>query len=359
MHDKTWRLSTRLIACAAVACVCAALAATANAASPRSECPPNVANCTTVTGASLTVTSGARRLLTWVACPASQRSVGYSYSGGDNTSEAQTIVSVIVFPNYPNTQFSWTGVPNAGRTIFFTISENALPNHTVMVQPRIGCVPAGSMPTPSQPQCPPAVANCTTVDSAWVAAGPADGSLAEVRCPSGDWPVGFSYAGGNGPDTAVAIQIYPGCPNTWHVFASTDSKGLVFFRVLGSPPSILGTSSFSPSSVQLSLGCTPAPATGTRPGNVRASQRIRTFTVRLAPASVRTYTHGCRAGTRLLRGQATVEFRSPRRPSRSELTAVKLRATRRGSRESWRVTTSGGLRHKGAVLTMFLFHSAR
>jgi len=74
------------------------------------------------------------------------------------------------------------------RARFLTVFGNALSNHTVTVQPRIGCAPNTSG-TPLQPQCPPKVANCTTVPGSDIEVGQRrqrNGNYSQMECPAGE-----------------------------------------------------------------------------------------------------------------------------------------------------------------------------
>lgn len=113
-----------------------AIAPAANAEPPRYECPPSIADCTTVTGSWIDVPahvlydSTANDQLT---CPSGDP-VGYSYEGGI---DGYTWVLVQVFRNIPNT--SNPADPQAGpRRVFFTIYNLG---GATTVRDRIGCAP--------------------------------------------------------------------------------------------------------------------------------------------------------------------------------------------------------------------------
>jgi hypothetical protein len=140
-HRGIWRrwLAKVLGGAAAVALT---IAPSANAALPRYECPPSIADCTTVTGAWIDVPahiiydSTANDQLT---CPSGEP-VGYSYEGGI---DGYTWVLVQVFRNTPNTSNPQN--PDAApRTVFFKIYNLG---GATTVRDRIGCAPVNGQQT--------------------------------------------------------------------------------------------------------------------------------------------------------------------------------------------------------------------
>jgi hypothetical protein len=212
--------------------------------------------------------------------------------------------------------------------------------------------------TPDRPryECPPRIADCTTVTGDWLDV-PGGGSLLgraddQLVCPSGE-PVGFTYDGQIDARTRVYIQVfqnYPFTRNPWNPGAGADRA---WFEVLNS--------SLTPTTVRAVIGCAPASALAPTPAltPVRVVERERIWTERLAPSETKTYTHACSRGRRLLYPDATVEFLTQRRPSMTDLTAVKLSDHQHGNRETVRVTTTGRLRPSArAVLKIYLFCQA-
>jgi hypothetical protein len=210
---------------------------------------------------------------------------------------------------------------------------------------------------PTRYECPPRIAGCTTVTGDWLDV-PGAGSLGDGRaddqlvCPSGE-SVGFTYEGGIDGRTGVYIQVfqnYPFTRNPWNPGAGADRA---WFEVLNS--------SATPTTVRAIIGCAPGSALAATPGlnPVRVVQRERTWTEKLAPSETKTYTHACSQGRRLLYADATVEFLTQRRPSMTELTAVKLSDRQHGNRETVRVTTTARLRPSArAILKIHLFCQA-
>ena len=199
-------------------------------------------------------------------------------------------------------------------------------------------------------ECPPAVANCTTVTGAWIDV-PASGvypnagyAEAQLTCPSSDMAVGYSYQGGVDGQTWVFVQIYQQYPNTQDPWNPAWEPGRVQFSI---------TNWANATTVQPRIGCAPLTKTGSS-APPRSLQRERVWTATLRPSQVHIYTHGCARGTRLIQSDASVEFLSRRRPPYAALAAVKWQATERRNQESVQVTTGARLGSAQAVLKMVL-----
>jgi hypothetical protein len=199
-------------------------------------------------------------------------------------------------------------------------------------------------------ECPPAVADCTTVTGAWIDV-PASGLYpnagyadAQLTCPSSDKAIGYSYQGGVDGQTWVFVQIYQQYPNTQDPWNPAWEPGRVQFSI---------TNWAGATTVQPRIGCVPLTKTGSS-APARSLQRERVWTATLRPSEVQTYTHGCAGGTRLIDSDNSVEFLSRRRPSQVALAAVKWRATESRNEESVQVTTGAGLGSAQAVLEMVL-----
>ena len=210
---------------------------------------------------------------------------------------------------------------------------------------------------PPRYECPPRIADCTTVTGDWLDV-PGAGLFIDGRaddqlvCPSGE-PVGFTYDGEIEARTRVYIQVFQNFPftrNPWNPGAGADRA---WFEVLNG--------SLKPTTVRAVIGCAPASALTASPAltPVRVEQRERIWTEKLGPSETKSYTRACSRGRRLLYPDATVEFRTQRRPSMTELTAVKLSDRQHGNRETVRVTTTARLRKSArAVLKIYLFCQA-
>lgn len=366
------RVTVRLVVLVMVGAAALDVCAPAGAGDTHYACPPTISNCTVITGNSIGLPGG-RTVNEIVAhdqlrCP-SGIPVGYTYSTGN---VGQTQVFVQIFQSYPNTNDVWN--PVAGPpTVFFAIVHTG---ERTTVQDQIGCAPAPAAslrrgarlratgrdqtvtarldpsqartPTPAtaaEPryECPPTIANCTTVTGGWLDVPTGNffqGHDIVVRdqltCPAG-LPVGFTYSGGNKGHPSVLAQVFRGTrgpnPNT------------VFFGIVNWGPR---------TTVQLRTGCSPAPTASAGGGAPAQSvDRTKTWTVRLEPSQARSYTRGCPSGMRLVKSGATVEFSTHRKPSSSQLGAVSWQATRYGNTETVRVTTTPSLGRSRAALDIF------
>jgi hypothetical protein len=213
----------------------------------------------------------------------------------------------------------------------------------------LALAPSASAANPPAYQCPPKVQNCTTVTGTWVdVPGPTGGGIIpgtaedELSCPSGTEPVGYTYSGGVDTQTYVFIGVFQNFPNVrdpWNPAAVRT----IFFHIVNYADA---------TTVQDRIGC--APPTGTQaPPPVRL-EREHTYSVPLVPSKTRTYTHGC-TGKPVASINFTVGFLGHRKPTRAQLTAVRVHASRHGNRDTFRVTTTKGLGHARAVLKMRIF----
>jgi hypothetical protein len=207
---------------------------------------------------------------------------------------------------------------------------------------------------PPRYQCPPRVANCTTVAGAWIdvppSRGPYFGSADdELTCPSGE-PVGYTYEGG--ADVAwVLVQFFRDRPVTRDPWDPQIGPGTVFFHILNIDSSA--------TTVRDRIGCAPTNDTTAASSRASGSEVERVWSQQIGRSQLRSYRYGCPDGRRQVSADSTVEFLTRRRPSHAELTAVTLRDRARGTGETVRVTTTARLpRRAGAVLKTYQFCDA-
>lgn len=213
------------------------------------------------------------------------------------------------------------------------------------------CASANADPPPYQ--CPPSVAGCTTVVGGWIdvpPGSPATPGLArdQLACPSG-LPVGFTYEGGGQGVPYVTVQIWPGYPNWTNVWNPLVNR--IYFWIINDESTT--------TTVRDRIGCAPmaaAPQATADPRRVQQQERV--WTVTIHRSQVRSYTHSCASGTRLVSDDATVEFLTKRRPSLTQLTAVTWSAVRHNNRVTIRVNSNSRLPRRGAKLEAMLFCEA-
>lgn len=199
-------------------------------------------------------------------------------------------------------------------------------------------------------ECPPTVADCTTVMGGWVDVPeqhwPTPGlAVDQVSCPRGRIPVGFSYEGG---DTflGVYVEIWQNSPN-WRNAWNPVAIETVWFsmRNWGQARAIRDR-----------IGCAPvAEAASAARDRPRITQTEPFWSARLRPSQSRSYTHRCPAGTRFVTGDATVEFFTDRAPSQTQLDAVAWSMARNGNGVTVKVRTSAKLHSHHAALRTYLF----
>jgi hypothetical protein len=258
-------------------------------------CPPTVTDCTVVTGNRIDLPPGHAIdeivKQDQVTCP-SGLPVGYSYSTGD---AGQTQVFVQVWQSYPNTNDIWIG-HDPGR-VFFYIAHTG---QQTTVQDQVGCAPEPSVSllrgspvhapgrdhtatgrldraqvqassaSTAEPryECPPTIADCTTVTGGRLDVPPSDYLQDrdivvrdQLMCAAG-LPVGFTYSGGDQQFTQVLVQIFRGSrgPNPDTVFFAIVNYG-------------------DRTTVQPRIGCVPTPTASTLGGgSARSAERAKTWT---------------------------------------------------------------------------------
>jgi hypothetical protein len=207
---------------------------------------------------------------------------------------------------------------------------------------------------PPRYECPMTISDCVVVTGDWLDV-PAQGigdpgrEMDQLVCPSGI-PVGYTYDGGIDRRTAVYLQVWPNDPftrNPWNPAAGADRAWFEILNMGGA------------TTVRIRVGCAPAKVATAGPPHAPREQVERTFAERLGPSQTATYTHACARGQRLVSVDPTVAFRTRRRPSRAELTAVAVHDRQQGNAAAVRVVTTRRLTTSArAVLRIYEFCDA-